>query len=153
MQQAEASQRRLGTDYIDLYGQHSWDRHTPLQETMSALNDLVQAGKVRYAGLSDTPAWAVARAGRAGWVAGHIRDSTFDVLDVLQQISEELGTSVAAVALAWVASRPEVTSTIIGARTVAQLDFPAGFLATTAIPWQQGGTTINEVAPAPFTRR
>jgi aryl-alcohol dehydrogenase-like predicted oxidoreductase len=246
MAQAEASLRRLGTDYIDLYWQHNWDRHTPLQETMSALNDLVQAGKIRYAGLSDTPAWAVARAGtiaefrgwapvvaiqveysllrrtvegelfgvarelglgvtpwsplasgmlsgkysrsntspdgsgRAGWVAGHIRDSTFDLLDVLQRISEELGTSVAAVALAWVASRPEVTATIIGARTVAQLDdnlaaldvtvpagqlaeldkltapqldFPADFLAATAIPWQQGGTTINGVASAPFTRR
>src|SRR5258708_29562346 len=62
MQQVDNSLRRLGTDYIDLYWLHNWDRHTPLEETMSTLNDLVRAGKVRYAGLSDTPAWAVARA-------------------------------------------------------------------------------------------
>ncbi len=62
MQQVDHSLRSLGTDYIDLYWQHNWDRHTPLEETVSALNDLVCAGKVRYAGLSDTPAWAVARA-------------------------------------------------------------------------------------------
>jgi aryl-alcohol dehydrogenase-like predicted oxidoreductase len=52
---------RLGTDYLDLYWQHNWDRHTPLEETISTLDDLVREGKVRYVGLSDTPAWAVAR--------------------------------------------------------------------------------------------
>ena len=58
----EQSLRRLQTDYIDLYWMHSWDRHTPIEETMRALDDLVQAGKVRYIGLSDTPAWKVAQA-------------------------------------------------------------------------------------------
>ena len=58
----EQSLRRLQTDYIDLYWLHNWDKHTPVDETMSALHDLVQAGKVRYIGVSDTPAWKVAQA-------------------------------------------------------------------------------------------
>lgn len=58
----EQSLRRLRTDYIDLYWMHCWDRHTPIEETMRALDDLVRAGKVRYIGLSDTPAWKVAQA-------------------------------------------------------------------------------------------
>ena len=58
----EQSLRRLQTDYIDLYWMHCWDTFTPIEETMRALDDLVQAGKVRYLGLSDTPAWKVAQA-------------------------------------------------------------------------------------------
>ena len=58
----EQSLRRLQTDYIDLYWMHCWDRFTPIEETMRALDDLVAAGKVRYLGLSDTPAWKVAQA-------------------------------------------------------------------------------------------
>lgn len=60
--QCDESLRRLQTDYIDLYYLHNWDRFTPVEETMSALNDLVQSGKVRYIGFSDTPAWKVAQA-------------------------------------------------------------------------------------------
>src|SRR6202451_1436452 len=58
----ENSLRRLQTDYIDLYWLHNWDVHTPIEETMSALEDLVRAGKIRYLGVSDTPAWKVAEA-------------------------------------------------------------------------------------------
>jgi aryl-alcohol dehydrogenase-like predicted oxidoreductase len=58
----EQSLRRLKTDYIDLYWMHCWDVHTPIDETMRALDDLVRAGKVRYIGFSDTPAWKVAQA-------------------------------------------------------------------------------------------
>jgi aryl-alcohol dehydrogenase-like predicted oxidoreductase len=58
----EQSLRRLQTDYIDLYWMHSWDKFTPIEETMRALDDLVAAGKVRYIGFSDTPAWKVAQA-------------------------------------------------------------------------------------------
>jgi aryl-alcohol dehydrogenase-like predicted oxidoreductase len=58
----EQSLRRLQTDYIDLYWMHAWDRFTPIEETLRALDDLVQAGKVRYVGFSDTPAWKVAQA-------------------------------------------------------------------------------------------
>ncbi len=53
----EASLRRLQTDYIDLYQTHYWDEHTPLEETLRALDDLVRAGKVRYIGCSNLPAW------------------------------------------------------------------------------------------------
>jgi aryl-alcohol dehydrogenase-like predicted oxidoreductase len=62
MSSCEQSLRRLKTDYIDLYWMHCWDRFTPVEETMRALDDLVSAGKVRYIGFSDTPAWKVAQA-------------------------------------------------------------------------------------------
>ncbi len=62
VEQCEQSLRRLQTDYIDLYYQHNWDRFTPVEETMSALDDLVKTGKVRYIGFSDTPAWKVTEA-------------------------------------------------------------------------------------------
>jgi aryl-alcohol dehydrogenase-like predicted oxidoreductase len=58
----EQSLRRLQTDYIDLYWMHCWDRLTPVEETMRALDDLVTSGKVRYVGFSDTPAWKVSQA-------------------------------------------------------------------------------------------
>jgi aryl-alcohol dehydrogenase-like predicted oxidoreductase len=57
----EASLRRLRTDYIDLLYLHIWDGTTPVDEVMRAFDDLVRAGKVLYAGISDTPAWQVAR--------------------------------------------------------------------------------------------
>src|SRR3954454_19302556 len=60
--QCEESLRRLQTDYIDLYWLHAWDRTTPVEETMRALDGLVEQGKVRYVGFSDTPAWKVAQA-------------------------------------------------------------------------------------------
>jgi aryl-alcohol dehydrogenase-like predicted oxidoreductase len=59
---AENSLRRLQTDYIDLYWLHMWDQNTPIDETLAALDDLVRAGKVRYIGVSDTPAWKIAQA-------------------------------------------------------------------------------------------
>ncbi len=58
----EQSSRRLQTDDIDLYWMHAWDRYTPIEETMQTLDDLVRAGKVRYIGFSDTPAWKVSQA-------------------------------------------------------------------------------------------
>jgi len=62
MQQCENSLRRLKTDYIDLYWMHAWDAFTPIEETMRAFDDLVSSGKVRYIGLSDSPAWKIAEA-------------------------------------------------------------------------------------------
>ena len=59
---AEASLRRLGTDYIDLYQLHEWDGHTPLEETLTALDDLVRSGKVRYVGCSNYAAWQLMKA-------------------------------------------------------------------------------------------
>ncbi|MDP9350197.1 MAG: aldo/keto reductase [Chloroflexota bacterium] len=57
MQGCEASLKRLGTDYIDLYQVHCWDEATPLEETLGALSDLVRQGKVRYIGVSNYTAW------------------------------------------------------------------------------------------------
>ena len=58
----EASLRRLGTDYVDLYQIHRWDKGTPIEETMEALNDVVRAGKARYIGASSMFAWQFAKA-------------------------------------------------------------------------------------------
>ena len=231
----EQSLRRLRTDYIDLYWMHVWDRHTPIDETMRALDDLVRAGKIRYIGISDTPAWKVAQAQTQahfrGWapvialqieysliertvegeltpmaqelglgvtpwsplrggvlsgkytrqnqgqlkadrgerVTNYLTERTFTIIDELIRIAAELNTTAAAVALAWVQTRPGVASTIIGARRLDQLDqnlaaldivltdahvaalnkvseptlnFPAGFV-TGAAMFAQGGTTVN----------
>jgi aryl-alcohol dehydrogenase-like predicted oxidoreductase len=59
---AEASLRRLGTDWIDLYQVHEWDGQTPLEETLAALDSLVQAGKVRYVGASNYAGWQLIKA-------------------------------------------------------------------------------------------
>jgi aryl-alcohol dehydrogenase-like predicted oxidoreductase len=67
----DASLRRLGTDYVDLYQIHRWDYQTPIEETMAALHEVVQAGKVRYIGASSMFAWQFAKAQnlaeRHGW--------------------------------------------------------------------------------------
>ncbi|WP_438433675.1 aldo/keto reductase [Gorillibacterium sp. sgz500922] len=62
MTEIDNSLRRLGTDYIDLYQIHRWDPHTPIEETMEALHDLVKAGKTRYIGASSMQAWKFAKA-------------------------------------------------------------------------------------------
>jgi aryl-alcohol dehydrogenase-like predicted oxidoreductase len=182
------SLRRLRTDHIDLYWMHAWDRFTPIEETMRALDDLVTAGKVRYIGFSDTPAWKCAQAqtvadfrgwtplialqieysliertvegelipmaqelglgvtpwsplragvltgkytrenkdevepGRGARVTAYLNERTFTIVDELVRIAGEHETTPAAVALAWVQSRPGVASTIIGARTMGQLE-------------------------------
>jgi aryl-alcohol dehydrogenase-like predicted oxidoreductase len=184
----ENSLRRLQTDYIDLYWLHNWDVHTPIEETMAALEDLVRAGKVRYIGVSDTPAWKIAEANVMarfrGWSAfiglqieysllqrtveqelvpmarelglgitpwsplksgvlsgkytrqnaGQIKadrgffadtflnEKTYAIVDELNTIAKAHESTVARIALAWVQAQPGVTSTIIGARRLAQLD-------------------------------
>jgi aryl-alcohol dehydrogenase-like predicted oxidoreductase len=62
LQAVEASLRRLGTDYIDLYQAHWHDENTPIEETLSTLDDLVHHGKVRYIGCSNYPAWRLTEA-------------------------------------------------------------------------------------------
>ncbi len=184
----EESLRRLRTDYIDLYWMHCWDYHTPIEETMRGLEDLVAAGKVRYLGFSDTPAWKTAQAqliahfrgwaplialqieysllertvegelvpmaqelglgitpwsplksgalsgkyrranhgqqapGRGEWVTSSLTDRAYDVIDVLIEVAQEAGVTPARAALKWVQMQPGVSSPIIGARTLAQLD-------------------------------
>jgi aryl-alcohol dehydrogenase-like predicted oxidoreductase len=184
----ENSLRRLRTDYIDLYWLHNWDVHTPIEETLAALEDLVRAGKVRYLGVSDTPAWKIAEANVTahfrGWSAfiglqieysllertveqelvplalefgvgitpwsplksgvlsgkytrqnvGKIKpdrgfiaetflgEKTYAIVDELHIIAKAHQSTVARIALAWVQGRPGVTSTIIGARRIEQLE-------------------------------
>ena len=183
----EQSLRRLQTDYIDLYWLHNWDVHTPIEETMAALEDLVRLGKVRYVGVSDTPAWKVAEAnvtarfrgwsafiglqieysllersveqelipmarelglgvtpwsplkgglltgkytrqsaqskdGRGMFMSHLMNERTFALVDELHKIAQAHDTTAARVALAWLQAQPGVTSTIIGARRLTQLE-------------------------------
>jgi aryl-alcohol dehydrogenase-like predicted oxidoreductase len=184
----ENSLRRLQTDYIDLYWLHNWDVHTPIEETMAALEALVHSGKVRYLGVSDTPAWKIVEAnviarfrgwpafiglqieysllertveqelvpmalefglgitpwsplksgalsgkytrknagqmkGDRSFVVQHVlSEKTYALIDVLETIAKAHDSTPARIALAWVQSRPGVTSTIIGARRIAQLE-------------------------------
>jgi aryl-alcohol dehydrogenase-like predicted oxidoreductase len=185
----EQSLRRLQTDYIDLYWLHNWDVHTPIEETMASLEDLVRSGKVRYLGVSDTPAWKVAEAnvtarfrgwsafiglqieysllertveqelmpmarelglgvtpwsplksgllsgkytrnshstpskeGRSAFIGHLLNERTFALVDELDRIAKAHDSSVARVALAWLHQQPGVTSTIIGARRMEQLE-------------------------------
>lgn len=188
LQQAEASLRRLGTDYIDLYQIHGFDRLTPLEETLRALDDLVRSGKVRYIGCSNLAAWQLMKAlgiserdrlarfvslqayytiaGRelerelvplmldqrvglmvwsplaGGFLAGKYprdgqgaegdrrtkfdfppinKDRAWDIIDAMRPLAEAKGVSVAQIALAWLLHQPAVTTVIIGAKRVDQL--------------------------------
>lgn len=212
--QLHESLRRLKTDYVDLYWMHAWDRFTPIEETMRTLDDVVRAGKVRYVGFSDTPAWKVAQAqtmallrgwaplvalqieysllertvegdlipcalelglgvtpwsplksgvlsgkyvrgravaaSRGAWVTSALTEKAYDLLDVLVRVSRELGTTPARVALAWVQGRPGVASTILGARTVAQLDDNLGALGL-VLPAEQRAALDDASKPSlPF---
>jgi aryl-alcohol dehydrogenase-like predicted oxidoreductase len=189
----EGSLRRLQTDYIDLYWLHAWDTVTPVEEVVSTLNDLVRAGKIRYYGFSDTPAWYVARAqtlaekegkehlvalqlqyslvernierehvpaaqelglGITPWspladgflsgkyqrqgktevgegrlkivkdnpVFNRFNERNWRILDALIDVAKQINRPPAQVALNWVVSQPGITSTIVGASKVAQLE-------------------------------
>jgi aryl-alcohol dehydrogenase-like predicted oxidoreductase len=186
----EASLRRLRTDHIDLYQVHEWDGLTPLQETLGALQYLVDSGKVRYVGVSNYAAWQVMKAlciaarehlprfvsqqvyyslqersveyelvpmaldqglGTLVWsplagglLSGKYRrgqdapegtrhvgewdeppvydeDALYDTIEVLVAVAEDRGVSAAQVALAWLLTRPSVSSVVVGARTDEQL--------------------------------
>jgi aryl-alcohol dehydrogenase-like predicted oxidoreductase len=196
----EQSLRRLQTSYIDVYWLHCWDRFTPIEETMCALDDLVAAGKVRYIGFSDTPAWKViqaqvtaqlkgwtplialqleysllertiegelipaalefglgvtpwsplksgalsgkytrenareAKPGRGEWTSRNFTEQAFRVIDVLLDVARKSGTTPARAALAWLQQRPGVTSTILGASTVQQLEDNVGALEVKLAP-------------------
>jgi aryl-alcohol dehydrogenase-like predicted oxidoreductase len=101
----ETSLRRLRTDYIDLYWVHIWDRATPTEETMRALDDAVRAGKILYLGVSDTPAWVVSRANMLaechGWTPFVALQVPYSLVNreierELLPMAEALGMSVAA---------------------------------------------------------
>ena len=101
----ETSLRRLRTSYLDIYWVHMWDRHTPPEETMRALDDEVRAGKILYVGISDTPAWLAARANTLaewhGWTAFTGLQVPYSLLqrDIERELlpmAESLGMTVAA---------------------------------------------------------
>lgn len=181
-----------------MYWLHGWDRRAPIEETLRALDDAVAAGKVRYVGFSDVPAWVAAQsqtiAQFRGWApitalqveysllertsegellpmagalglgampwsplrggqlsgkyvrgatpadsprAGHLdgpSERDWVVIDMVARVAVERGVSSAQVALAWVRSRPAVTSTLIGARTIEQLRANLGSLDVTLTP-------------------
>src|ERR1700732_815058 len=73
VQAVESSLKRLGTHYIDLYWLHIWDQMTPVEEVMRAFDDLVRAGKVPYVGISDAPAWVVAKSNTLADLRGWTR--------------------------------------------------------------------------------
>ncbi len=73
LEAANASLKRLGTDYIDLYQMHGPDPHTPIEETMRAMDDLVRAGKVRYIGCSNFYGWQIVKANAAADARGLTR--------------------------------------------------------------------------------
>jgi aryl-alcohol dehydrogenase-like predicted oxidoreductase len=217
----EESLKRLGTDYIDLYWLHVWENRTPWEEVMSTLNDLVREGKVNYIGVSDTPAWQVARANTIaahhGWTPftalqvehsliqrtverdlipmaqelglgvtpwsplaggvlagkytrkdieqnarhqqqpknakgktapkqehaddemptrkgfavamGNLSPRGLDIADAVKTVAAETGHTPSQVAIRWLLEQPGVTSPIIGARTVKQLEDNLGALA------------------------
>jgi aryl-alcohol dehydrogenase-like predicted oxidoreductase len=101
----EESLRRLRTDYIDLYWVHMWDRHTPVAETVRALDDAVRAGKIRYIGISDAPAWIIAHANTLadwrGWTPFAALQAPYSLLRrdaerELLPMAEAFGLTVAA---------------------------------------------------------
>lgn len=85
MTAAEASLRRLGTDYLDLYQVHRFDPEVPVAETLSALDDLVRDGKVRYVGCSGFAAWQLVR---ALWVSDRDRLAAFTSLQVRYNVAD-----------------------------------------------------------------
>jgi aryl-alcohol dehydrogenase-like predicted oxidoreductase len=190
----EGSLKRLETDYVDLYWLHTWDKVTPVEEVLLTLNDLVKEGKIRYFGLSDVPAWYLAKMqtiaeahslhklsalqleyslvertierehipaaqefglaitpwsplasgllsgkykrdfngeaqGRLSVIkdAGHpafnklFTERNWKIVDAVNEAAKETGKTAAQVALNWCATRPGITSTIIGATKLNQL--------------------------------
>ncbi len=85
VQALDASLKRLKTDYIDLYWVHAWDFTTPIEEVMRALDDQVRAGKILHVGVSDTPAWVVAR---ANTIAEHRGWTPFTALQIEYSLIE-----------------------------------------------------------------
>jgi aryl-alcohol dehydrogenase (NADP+) len=192
----EASLTRLGVDHLDLYQMHSWDPHTPLEETLGFLDEAVRSGKISYYGFSNYTGWQLTKAvmlARAsgysapvtlqpqysllvreieaeivpatldagmgllpwsplggGWLSGkysrdtlptgatrlgenpqrgmeaweqrNAQERTWRIIDAVRETATARGVSASQVALAWVAGRPAVTSVILGARTVEQLE-------------------------------
>ena len=199
----EAALRRLGTDHLDLLQLHAFDAGTPVEEVLSALDDLVRGGKVRYIGVSNFSGWQLMKSlavadrrgferyvahqvyyslvGRdyewelmplgldqglgavvwspLGWgrLTGKIRrglplpagsrlhetasfgppvddERLFDVVDALDSVARDTGKTVPQIAIAWLLTRPTVSSVLIGARNEEQLRQNLGAVGWTLLP-------------------
>lgn len=193
IRQVEASLKRLGTDYIDIYHMHGFDGNTPVEETLRTLDDLIQAGKLRYIAASNFSGWHLMKSlsisEKYGWnrYIGHqvyyslanreyewelmplakdqkvgalvwsplsagrlggkyrrnkpippegrvaqggspvpemvVNEEIFyNTIDILEKISADTGKSIAQIALNWLLHRPTVSTIVIGARTLTQLE-------------------------------
>ena len=189
MREVDASLKRLGTDYIDLYQIHGFDPVTEIEDTLQTLDDAVRSGKVRYIGCSNLSAWQLMKAlgiskrqgfetfkstqsyyaiaGRdleremipllkdqnvallvwsplaGGLLSGKFtrgstgeesarrskfdfppvnKEKAYDIIDVMQEVASAHDVSVAQIALAWLLRQDAVTSVIIGARRLDQLN-------------------------------
>ncbi len=89
MHAIDASLTRLGTDHVDLYQIHRWDYHTPIEETMEALHDVVKAGKARYIGASSMFAWQFSKAQHTAQTHGWTRFATMQPMYNLVYREEE----------------------------------------------------------------
>jgi aryl-alcohol dehydrogenase-like predicted oxidoreductase len=186
----DATLRRLGTDYVDLYQIHRWDYETPIEEVMETLNDIVRAGKARYIGASSMWAWQFATANYVarmngwtpfvsmqnhynlvyreeeremipycieegiglipwsplarGFLAGnrtkaksdattrsqtdrlahdyYYEDTDFQIVERVSEVAQQHSKSPAQIALAWMLSKPHITSPIIGATKMKHLE-------------------------------
>lgn len=85
----DSSLQRLGTDHVDLYQIHRWDHHTPIEETMEALHDVVKAGKARYIGASSMHAWQFSKAQHTAQMHGWTRFATMQPMYNLVYREEE----------------------------------------------------------------
>ena len=112
----EASLRRLRTDYIDLYYIHRWDDETPIDETLEAFDDLRRAGKIRYAGCSNTAAWQLMQ---SLWTASDRETLRFDAVQprynlIYRQIEAELLPAAQANGVAVVVFNPLAAGVLTG---------------------------------------
>lgn len=143
-QALEASLRRLRTDYLDVYWVHAWDRCTPMEELLRALDDAVRAGKVLYAGLSNVPAWVVARAQTIaelrGWTCCVALQLHYSLVE--RHVERELLPCAEALGLAVTAWSPLAGGILTGkySRDAAVRATQPGRLTTT--PW--GNAFLSE---------
>jgi aryl-alcohol dehydrogenase-like predicted oxidoreductase len=124
----EESLRRLRTDHIDLLYMHAWDSTTPVEEILRAMDDLVRAGKVLYVGISDTPAWQVARmqaiADLRGWSPLVALQIQYNLVE--RTVERELIPMAAEMGLGVVPWSPLASGVLTGKYTRADLDHGGG---------------------------
>lgn len=147
IQAAEASLKRLKTDYIDLYQIHSPDPLTPIEETLRALEDLTRAGKIRYAGASNYLGWQTLDAGwtaKAGGLNGFI--SGQNEYSLLERSPEaEVIPAMLRVGMGMLPYFP-LASGLLGGK------YKAGVDQTTGQPFAKGGLTMKLATPANFAK-